>query len=68
MLLLVAAALIRDRRDTGGALLGGSDSRRPRLHELGGPASFAWRTNRPVLIGWVLGLGAYAFVLGALGQ
>jgi ABC-2 type transport system permease protein len=65
-LLLVAAALIRDRRDTGGALLGGSDSRRPRLHELGGPASFAWRTNRPVLIGWVLGLGAYAFVLGAL--
>jgi ABC-2 type transport system permease protein len=66
VLLLVAAALIRDRRDTGGALLGGSDSRRPRLRELGGPTSFAWRTNRPVLIGWVLGLGAYAFVLGAL--
>jgi ABC-2 type transport system permease protein len=65
-LLLAAAAQIRNRRDTGGALLGGGDSRAPRLRELGGPAVFAWRTNRPVLAGWVLGLGAYAFVLGAL--
>jgi polyether ionophore transport system permease protein len=66
VLLVVAAVEIRDRRDTGGALLGGNDSRRPRLRELGGPAIFAWRINRPVLTGWVLGLGAYAFVLGAL--
>ena len=65
-LLLVAAVQIRDRRDTGGALLTVNDSRRPRLRGLGGPARFAWRTNRPVLTGWVLGLGAYAFVLGAL--
>ena len=66
VLLLVAAAQIRNRRDTGGALLGTNDSRRPRLRGLGGPAIFAWRTNLPVLTGWVLGLGAYAFVLGAL--
>jgi ABC-2 type transport system permease protein len=66
VLMLVAAAQIRDRRDTGGALLGSNDSRGPRLRGLGSPASFAWRTNRPVLIGWILGLGAYAFVLGAL--
>jgi ABC-2 type transport system permease protein len=66
VLLLVAAAQIRDHRDTGGALLRVSDSRGPRLRGLGGSAVFAWRTNRPVLIGWVLGLGAYAFVLGAL--
>jgi ABC-2 type transport system permease protein len=66
VLLMAAAAQIRGRRDTGGALLGSNDSRRPRLRGLGGPTGFAWRTNRPVLIGWVLGLGAYAFVLGAL--
>jgi ABC-2 type transport system permease protein len=66
VLLLVAAAQIRNRRDTGGALLGTNDSHRPRLRELGGPTIFAWRTNLPVLTGWVLGLGAYAFVLGAL--
>jgi ABC-2 type transport system permease protein len=66
VLLLVAAAQIRNRRDTGGALLGTNDSRRARLRELGGPTSFAWRINLPVLTGWVLGLGAYAFVLGAL--
>ena len=66
LLLLVAAAQVRDRRDTGGALLGGSDSREPRLRGLGGPVAFAWRMNRPVLTGWVLGLGAYAFVMGAL--
>ena len=66
VLLMVAAVQIRDRRDTGGALLGGKDRRRPRLRELGGPARFAWRMNRPVLTGWILGLGAYSFVLGAL--
>lgn len=66
VVLVAVAAQIRDRRDTGGAVLAGSDSRRPRLRELGGPAAFAWRVNRPVLVGWVLGLAAYAFVLGAL--
>jgi ABC-2 type transport system permease protein len=57
---------VRDRRDTGGALLGGTDSREPQLRGLGGPASFAWRMNRPALVGWVLGLGSYALVMGAL--
>jgi ABC-2 type transport system permease protein len=66
VMLVVAAARIRSRRDTGGALLAANDSHAPRLRELGGASRFAWRTNQPVLIGWVLGLGAYAFVLGAL--
>jgi ABC-2 type transport system permease protein len=66
LLLLVVAAQVRDRRDTGGALLGGTDSREPRLHGLGNPVAFAWRMNRPALIGWVLGLGSYALVMGAL--
>ena len=66
VLLMVVAAQVRDRRDTGGALLGSQDSRGPRLGGLGRPAAFAWRTNRPALIGWILGLGAYAFVMGAL--
>ena len=66
LLLLVVAALVRDRRDTGGALLGGTDSREPRLRGLGSPVAFAWRMNRPALVGWVLGLGSYALVMGAL--
>lgn len=66
VLLVGATAWIRGRRDTGGAVLPGNDSRAPRLHELGGPGRFAWRANQPVLVGWVLGLGAYAFLLGAL--
>jgi ABC-2 type transport system permease protein len=33
---------------------------------LGGPTAFAWRSNRAVLLGWTLGLGAYAAVMGAL--
>ena len=66
VLLLVVAAQARDRRDTGGALLGSQDGRRPRLGGLGRPVAFAWRMNRPALTGWVLGLAAYAFVMGAL--
>jgi ABC-2 type transport system permease protein len=66
LLLVAAAAQVRAHRDAGGALLGSNDSRRSRLRELRGPAVFAWRTNQTVLAGWVLGLGAYAYVLGAL--
>jgi ABC-2 type transport system permease protein len=65
-LLMIATAVIRAGRDTGGALLPTSDSRTPRLRELGGATAFAWRTNRAALVGWIVGLGAYAGVLGAL--
>ncbi len=65
-ILLGVAVRIRGRRDAGGALVATSDSHAPRLRGLGGPAAFAWRSNRAVLLGWVLGLGTYAFVIGSL--
>ena len=66
VVLLAVALWLRGRRDTGGALLVGEDSRPPHLRGLGGPLVFAWRSNRAVLAGWVVGLAAYAFLVGSL--
>ncbi|GAA0962119.1 hypothetical protein [Actinocorallia libanotica] len=72
LLLLVPAALavtasrLRHARDTGGALLTEKDSRPPRDRLLGGPTAFAWRTTRGMLLGWAVGICAYALVTGLL--
>lgn len=66
LVLMALAVFLRGRRDTDGALLTLSERRRPRLWFLGGPLRFGWRTNLGVLVGWILGLGAYAFMLGSL--
>ncbi len=66
VLLAAAAVELRRLRDTGGALLVADASRAPRLRLLGSPVAFAWRSNRAVLAGWIVGLGAYAAVMGAL--
>jgi ABC-2 type transport system permease protein len=66
ILLAGLAVALRARRDTGGALLANDAGREPNLRLLGSPAAFAWRSNRAVLLGWVVGLGAYAAVMGAL--
>lgn len=66
VLLAVLAVLLRARRDLGGALISADAGREPHLRLLGGPTAFAWRSNRGVLLGWVLGLGVYAAVMGAL--
>jgi len=66
VLLVALAVMLRARRDLGGALLATDAGRKPHLHLLGGPTAFAWRSNRAVLLGWILGLGAYAAVMGAL--
>ena len=60
------AVALRARRDTGSALLVAESGRPPKLHLLGSPAAFAWRSNRAVLAAWVLGLGAYAAIMGAI--
>jgi ABC-2 type transport system permease protein len=65
-LLAALAVWLRARRDIGGALLASDGRREPRLRLLGGPTAFAWRSNRAVLLGWIVGLGAYAAVMGAL--
>ena len=66
VLLAALAVALRARRDTGGALLATDAGREPHLRLLGSPTAFAWRSNRAVLLGWILGLGAYAAVMGAL--
>jgi len=66
VLLAALAVMLRARRDLGGALLATDAGREPHLRMLGGPTAFAWRSNRAVLLGWTLGLGAYAAVMGAL--
>jgi ABC-2 type transport system permease protein len=60
------ALVLRARRDTGSALLVAESGRAPKLHLLGSPAAFAWRTNRAVLLAWLLGLAAYAAIMGAI--
>jgi ABC-2 type transport system permease protein len=66
VLLATLAVMLRARRDIGGALLATDAGREPHLRLLGSPTAFAWRSNRAVLLGWILGLGAYAAVMGAL--
>ena len=66
VLLAALAVMLRARRDIGAGLLSTDGQRKPQLRLLGSPTAFAWRSNRAVLLGWVLGLGAYAAVMGAL--
>ena len=66
VLLAALAVALRARRDIGGALLATDAGREPHLRLLGSPTAFAWRSNRAVLLGWILGLGANAAVMGAL--
>jgi ABC-2 type transport system permease protein len=60
------ALVLRARRDTGSALLVAESGRAPKLRLLGSPTAFAWRTNRAVLLAWLLGLAAYAAIMGAI--
>lgn len=66
VLLAALAVMLRGRRDIGGALLETDAGRESHLRLLGSPTAFAWRSNRAVLLGWVLGLGAYAALMGSL--
>jgi len=66
VLLAALAVALRARRDIGGALLASDAGREPHLRLLGGPTAFAWRSNRAVLLGWIIGLSTYAAVMGAL--
>jgi ABC-2 type transport system permease protein len=60
------AVRLRERRDTGTALLAGHARTHSRLGLLGGPTVLAWRLNAPVLAGWLVGLTAYSVMIGAL--
>jgi len=61
-----AAVRLRARRDIDAALLLRDSGREPRLGRLCGPTAFAWRSNRAMLLAWLLGLSAYSAIMGAL--
>jgi ABC-2 type transport system permease protein len=63
-LLLVVAGALLVRRDLGSGLLPARESASPRLHLLGSPAAQALRSERAVLVAWLVGVGAFALVMG----
>ncbi len=54
------------RRDVGTGLLHARDDSQPRLALLGSPTAQALRAERGSLVAWLLGVGAFAFVLGVI--
>ncbi len=64
--LLAAAAAIARRRDVGTGVLSGSDTAPPRLALLSSATGQALRGERGTLLGWAVGIGFYAVVIGLL--
>lgn len=64
--LAATAVALRNRRDTGGALLVESDRHRGHGRLLGSPLAFAWRSGQGVLLGWLVAVAAYGLVFGSL--
>jgi ABC-2 type transport system permease protein len=65
-LLLVASARIAQRRDVGAGLLAAHDSAPARLALLSSPTALALRTLRGGLVGWLVGIGAFALIMGVI--
>jgi ABC-2 type transport system permease protein len=65
-LLLVAAAVLAVRRDIGSGLLPARDSAPPRLRLLRSPAAQALRSDRGALVAWLVGVGAFALLMGVI--
>jgi ABC-2 type transport system permease protein len=64
--LLAAAGAIALRRDVGSGLLETHDRRAPRLRLLSSPTAQALRLERGSLIGWLVGVGLFAVIIGVL--
>jgi ABC-2 type transport system permease protein len=65
-LLLVAAGALAARRDIGSGLLPARDSAPPRFRLLGSPAAQAVRSESAALAAWIVGVSAFAFLMGVL--
>ena len=65
-LLLLLAARIAAGRDIGTGLLPARERAEPRLGLLSSPTAQALRSERPSLIVWTAGVGAFAFILGMI--
>jgi len=65
-LLLLAAAKIAVRRDVGNGLLQAADSATPDPRLLSSPTALALRGDRGSLLGWLIGVGSFALIIGLL--
>jgi ABC-2 type transport system permease protein len=65
-LLLTAAAKIYAGRDVGTGVLPARDSASPRLRLLSSPLAEGLRSERGTIIAWLLSVGGFAFILGAV--
>jgi ABC-2 type transport system permease protein len=63
-LLLVAAAVLAVRRDVGRGLLPSRETAPPRMRLLGSPVAQALRSERGGLVAWLVGVGAFALLMG----
>ena len=66
LLLLALAMPIALRRDIGAGLLHTTDAAEPRLLLLSSPTALALRGELGVLVGWFVGLGAFALIAGII--
>lgn len=64
--LVIAAALLRGRRDAGAGLVGGREARRSVRWGLGGSTRFAWRTSLGLALGWSVGIAVAGLLVGIL--
>jgi ABC-2 type transport system permease protein len=65
-LLLLSAGALYVRRDIGRGLLPARQSASPRLSLLGSPEAQALRSERGALAAWLVGVGAFALLMGVL--
>ena len=64
--LLLAAGALWERRDVGSGLLPAHDTAEPRLGLLGSPATQALRSERGAIAAWLVGVAAFALLMGYL--
>ena len=63
-LLVIAAFVLRERRDLGAGLLG--DRPGPADGNLSTPLGLAWRLHRPAFLGWAAGTAAMSLIVGSV--
>lgn len=68
VLLLWLAAQIDARRDVGTGVLAARERTEPRLGLLSSPLAHALRSERSSLIAWLVGVGAFAYILGVVAK
>ena len=66
--LLSASVVLAARRDIGSGLLPGRDSAPPRLRLLRSPSAQALRSERGLLLAWLIGVGSFALVVGVVSE